>query len=329
MSTTTSSTAFCFSVRLVILLIFAVLVLAGCDGLLPAPAATQDPASQEEEMPPSVEAETEPDTNPTLEPTATAALLPTSEGSSSAAGDSLAGTSETGVDPPGEVAEVEFGTAAINILRPGQLSQLSSPFELRANLQTGDDLMVMITLYGEDGRVLHSKTQNAKPYEDTFYGNLITEIDFTLPIQAEAGRLELKVLDQFGRLKALNSVNLILLASPPSDRNYAPESTDRILLQLPFPAQTEISGSPLLVSGLVQTRSDHPLEIWLEDEQGNRVGAGAASVVGNTDSEYSQFIGEIDYQVSEKTPVLLIMAISDSRIRGYTYVKSVELNLYP
>ena len=75
-------------------------------------------------MPPSVEAETEPDTNPTLEPTATAALLPTSEGSSSAAGDSLAGTSETGVDPPGEVAAVEFGTAAINILRPGQLSQI-------------------------------------------------------------------------------------------------------------------------------------------------------------------------------------------------------------
>ncbi len=49
------------------------------------------------------------------------------------------------------------------------------------------------------------------PYDDPVNGNVITDLEFTIEGMNEVGRLELKAYDQFGRLRALNSVNLILL----------------------------------------------------------------------------------------------------------------------
>ena len=95
------------------------------------------------------------------------------------------------------------------------------------------------------------------PYDDPVNGNLITEIEFTLPGFVEAGRLEIKVEDKAERILALNSIELILLASSHTARNYTPESEARILLQLPAAGQ-EIAGDTVLVSGWVRHRLGQP-----------------------------------------------------------------------
>ena len=223
--------------------------------------------------------------------------------------------------------EIDFGTADLVIIRPGQLSRHTSPIRVIANLNTIAPLETEITLYGEDGRVLASKTLWSNPYSDPINGNLITDIEFSLPGMVETGRLEIKAFESTGRIWALNSVYQILLSSGITDRNYAPEDQDRILLQLPFPDQHQASSSPIFVSGLVRTNSDKPLTIWLIDEAGNVVGEGQAPVVLTPGSPYGQFVGEIPYQVEKLTRVWMTFGMQEGRIPGFTYIKTIEFTL--
>ncbi len=224
---------------------------------------------------------------------------------------------------------IEFGTADLAIIRPGQLSRHTSPIRVIANLNSILPLETEITLYGEDGRVLASKTLWSNPYSDPINGNLITDIEFSLPGMVETGRLEIKAFESTGRIWALNSVYQILLSSGITDRNYAPEDQDRILLQLPFPDQHQASSSPIFVSGFVRTSSDKPLTIWLIDEAGNIVGEGQASVVLTAGSPYGQFVGEIPYQVDKLTQVLMTFGLQEGRIPGYSYIKTIQFTLMP
>jgi hypothetical protein len=225
--------------------------------------------------------------------------------------------------------EIDFGTADLAIIRPGQLSRHTSPIRVIANLDTILPLETEITLYGEDGRVLASKTLWSNPYSDPINGNLITDIEFSLPGMVETGRLEIKAFESTGRIWALNSVYQILLSSGITDRNYAQENQDRILLQLPFPDQRQASSSPIFVSGLVRTDSDKPLTIQLVDEAGNVVGEGQAPVVLSPGSPYGQFVGEIPYHVDKLTQVLMTFGLQEGRIPGFTYIKTIPFTLIP
>ena len=225
--------------------------------------------------------------------------------------------------------QIDFGTADLAIVRPGQLSRHTSPIRIIANLNTFLSKETEITLYGEDGRVLASKRLWSKPYNDPINGNLITDIDFSIQVLAETGRLEVKVFDSSGRIWALNSVYLILLSGGITDRNYAPENQDRIQLQLPMPGQRQVDSSPLFISGMVRTQSDEPLTIWFIDENGTTVGEGQASVVLTPGSPYAQFVGEIPYQVSGPTNVLMTIGMQEGRIPGFTYLKTIEFTLLP
>lgn len=262
---------------------------------------------------------------PTLVPTNTPAmlLLPTSQNAPS---DENQEAIESTALPE---EEVDFGTAEIAIIRPGQLSRLASPIRAIVNLRPGPDRLVEITLYGEDGRILYNEADYAHPFDDPVNGNMIKDLPFSIEGLVETGRLEFKVYDSFGRLKALNSVYLILLSSGISDRNFTPETSDRIIMQLPFPDQLELHTSPIFISGLVRTTSETPLYVSLVDEQGETLGEGRASVVLTPDSDYGQFVGEIPYTVSEPTPALLTFGMKEGRIAGFTYIKTIQVTLYP
>ncbi|MBN2043832.1 MAG: hypothetical protein JW757_02330 [Anaerolineales bacterium] len=227
------------------------------------------------------------------------------------------------------------GTAEIAILRPGQYSRLVSPIRLIASFSNPEDALTFITLYGEDGRVLAERKFDILPYDDPVNGNVITDLEFSIEAMNEVGRLELKVVDQFGRLRALNSVNLILLADGPADRNYAPEDGERILPQIPFPGQTEIEGGKLFLSGLVrltptiQTGEPHPLNIHLVDQTGTIIAQGWAPVVVSSGSQVGQYVAEIEYQVTEPTPVLLAIGIIEGRFIDPAYVKTFSIILNP
>ncbi|MCB2178792.1 hypothetical protein KQH61_05210 [bacterium] len=301
---------------------FIFLLLGGCtalDAQIQADTGAQNASATPEE--PILPTEETP--APTLIPTNTPALLPTSQ--STSADETLAVIEET-AQPENAI---DFGTAELAIIRPGQLSRLVSPIRVIVNLKPGPDRLIEMTLYGEDGRILFNEADYAHPFDDPVNGNLIKDLEFSIDGLVETGRLEFKVYDEFGRMKALNSVYLILLSSGISDRNFAPETADRIVLQLPFPDQLEIHASPIFTSGLVRTASETPLFVSLVDEHGETLGEGRASVVLTPGSEYGQFVGEIPYTVSEPTSALLTFGMKEGRISGYTFIKTIEVILYP
>ncbi|MEJ2759629.1 MAG: hypothetical protein P8046_14205 [Anaerolineales bacterium] len=300
-------------------------LMAGCAPIGKVDSPVQNnPAATPDALP--AEAIPEPPAAAAAVPTSTPALLPTSADAT----DDTPISDQTGNTPADQSpAHVDFGNSEIAIIRPGQLSRHVSPIRLIVNLRPGPDRLVEITLYGEDGRIILHEEDYAHPFDDPLNGNLIKDLEFTIDGLAETGRLEMKVYDSFGRLKALNSVYLILLSSGITERNYAPETDERILLQLPFPDQLEIHSSPVFISGLVRTESENPLFVSLVDEHGETVGEGRASIVHPGSPEIGQFVGEIPYTVSQPTTVLLTFGLEEGRISGFTYVKTIEVTLYP
>jgi hypothetical protein len=237
-------------------------------------------------------------------------------------------------DQPGKNSTIP-GTAEIAILRPGQYSRLVSPIRLIASFSNPDDTNTFINLYGEDGRVLAERKFEILPYDDPVNGNVITDLEFTIEGLNEVGRLEFKVYDQFGRLRALNSVNLILLSSGDADRNYAPEDGERILQQIPFPGQIEFEGGSLLLSGLVRltpttdSSNPAPLVVHLVSEDGEIVAEGRAPVVLTVSDLLGQYVAEIPYQVDQPTSVLLTFSIIEGRLQTPAYVKTFPITLLP
>lgn len=227
------------------------------------------------------------------------------------------------------------GVSEIAILRPGQYSRLISPIRLIASFSNPEDTHAFITLYGEDGRTLAERKFEILPYDDPVNGNVITDLEFTIEGLNEVGRLEFKVYDTFGRLRALNSVNLILLSGETSDRNYAPEDGERLLQQIPFPGQTEIEGGTLFLSGLVrliptaESIPPEPLVVHLVDQSGGIVAEGRAPVILTGSDFIGQYVAEIPYQVGGPTPVLLTLSVLEGLMQDPAYVKTFPLTLLP
>jgi hypothetical protein len=262
----------------------------------------------------------------TVAPTATPATLPVRDTPTPAAEKNPA------ITPAAETPTIP-GIAEIAILRPGQLSRLASPLRVIASLSDPADSRVLVSLYGEDGRTLAERVFNVLPYNDPINGNVILDLEFSIESLAETGRLELKTFDQFGRLRALNSVTLILLSVGSNDRNYAPEQGERIQLQIPFPGQTEIESSPLLLSGLMRLTLEPdevmPLTVELIDETGATIAEGLAPVVLLPGEKVGQFVAQIEYQVDAATPVLLVLGVREGRLPGLVYLKTFPIILNP
>jgi hypothetical protein len=221
-----------------------------------------------------------------------------------------------------------FGESEILIKRPGSLSRLVSPFMVIAYVEPWPDRLVQVTLRGEDGRVLDEKKVKVMQFLGMDNGNMITELNFRVEGLSEVGRLEISITDEFGRVQAYNSVDLILLSMGETDRNYMPEVQERVIIQYPLDNYM-VQGSSLLVSGMVRTTTEQPLILTLIDEDGQLVGEGSASVVLAENGEFGLYIGEIPYQVDAPIWVRLAVTIPGKRIPGIEYIKTMEMVISP
>lgn len=221
-----------------------------------------------------------------------------------------------------------FQEADIKILKPGNYSFLTSPFRVSAFLEPDPNHLIDLRLVGEDGRTLLEKTVMAVPWEGQTTVNMVTLIEFEIPAYTELGRLEISVKDEFGRPKALNSIDVILLSEGETMRNYAEELTDEVAIHYPL-LNSMIQGDTLLVSGLVKTTSEKPLELQLIDETNTIIGETDAAVLIPEDSPYGLFSGEIKYSISKPTWVRLVIRVSGARIPGIAYIKTMQILLNP
>lgn len=217
--------------------------------------------------------------------------------------------------------------ADIQIRQPGPLSKVTSPFTVSGSIKPGSIGRVRIELLGEDGRLLVRKLINYRT--DVGRAGLSEEIDYEISAVAEAGRLQISTYDQFGRVEAFSSVELILLSIGEADLNPPGPLTEPIIVQEPRTNKL-IQGGKVFISGLARVSSDQPLLVELIASNGSIPGYRQAGVTVDPAGGYTPFTVEVPYQVSEPTWVrLTVKEMSSGRIQGLIELTSFEVLLSP
>jgi hypothetical protein len=233
----------------------------------------------------------------------------------------LAGTVTSTPAPP-------FPDAPAQIYRLGELSRLTSPIDVTTRLTAGNGKVVRIDLYGEDGRLLarHLRTFNTVPWEVAKLG---VSLEFEIHAAAEAGRLLVSVEDSFGRLIAVNSVNLILLSAGMSEIKPATALWQRLIIQEPVP-KTLIQGGKLLISGRALLNNPaQQLRVMLIGEDGRILGQRLAGVNVIIPGDYGTYLTDVPYQVSDITPALLVVYEEGEPVTDIAHLSSIPVILTP
>ncbi len=217
-------------------------------------------------------------------------------------------------------------TGAIQFLRPGPMSQESSPVFFYGYAVPGFRHKGMMELYGEDGSVLASELiQLNTDYHWAFFS---WSLEFTPRGAGELGRLSLSTKDEYGRLTAVGSIHLMLLTAGLDIITPADRLGERCTLSVPIPGKY-ISGGKVLVEGRMQSYNDQPLVLSLTARDGSILGSVVVPVPSGEAGRAFDFEAEIPYSVRVYTPVLLSVEQLDDKIPGILYLYSQELNLNP
>jgi hypothetical protein len=207
------------------------------------------------------------------------------------------------------------------------LSKVISPIRLESVVQAGDDGLVYLELFGEDGRIITSQKLS---YPKGKRYLVVERVPFEIPGVAETARLSLRVMDRFYRRVAISSVNLILLSVGREEINPAESLQSPYIVREPDPDET-ITGGLLNVEGLARPVNDKPIVIELIAENGQVVGSTQVRLPPPTgDLSHTPFQVSIPYQVDSETSVRLTFSQESSdRIPGTAALMSFNIVLKP
>jgi hypothetical protein len=219
--------------------------------------------------------------------------------------------------------------ATILLYNPGQGSKLTSPISFSASLQPGASGRVLIELQGEDGRVLYRKLIR---YITQDWVAISENVEFSISAAAEAGRLQISTEDEYGRIMALASVNVLLLSMGQDDLNPPADLLEPLIIREPL-LNTLIQGGKVVVTGLVRTSGEQPLLVELVNAAGTVVGYRQAAVIQPADpwvtQGYGTFRVEVPYSVDGPTWVRVDVSAFEDRLDGPTHLSSVVILLGP
>lgn len=318
-------------------------ILAACNGLQPAPQPSRLPVSATPVLETTPLLDNSSTTPPAVQPQplqqpSPSATLATSEDATLTPWPTTIFTITKGPSPTNSRTATPTATitntatppfAYVRLQRPGELSKVVSPFRMEAVVSPGEDGYIHVDLFGEDGRTI--------THQDLDFRNNIgrrfligPDIFFSIAGVAETSRLNLYVVDQFGRTKGLASVQLILLQLGSNELNPPLSLQEPYLIRQPKENNT-ISGGLLTLQGLARPVNDNLLKFELIDEQ-NKIIASAEQYVAQPggDLSHTPFTVNIPYSVSTTTPVrLIIRQESNTRIPGTIALTSLLLVLTP
>lgn len=224
------------------------------------------------------------------------------------------------------IPTVDPFAAAIQIFAPGPMSKVSSPIDLRMYIAPRAAGLIIIELFGEDGRLMARKVQRSENYSNQF-DKVLVELPFETNAAAELGRLQISTQDEYGMLQAVKSVHIMLLSVGDSIITNPEYLRESVALAEP-PLLHSITGGEVAVQGKMQVFNDLPVILELVDRQGQVRGSRMISV-GSPDGEYYAITTTLPYQVTQYTPVRLVIRQSDNRIPGPFYLYSQQLFLSP
>ena len=202
------------------------------------------------------------------------------------------------------VKEKNLPNSQIQILEPGDLSQLASPIKVQASVFPGDGNLVNVQLFGEDGRLISDQLMKMVLTESGWV-NLEKEIKFEISTAGESAMLVISTRDEFGRRIAQSTSQIFLMQIGKSDI----ESND--LLKQPFVVQspranTIVKGGVVHIAGYAHPFNSNPIIIELLTESGGVMESAIVKLPKITDGQnYAVFFADIPYQVDIRTPVRL------------------------
>lgn len=219
--------------------------------------------------------------------------------------------------------------AKMRITKPGPYSKLSSPIQMEALINSGDDGLVYVDLIGEDGRLMVSEVLDFRNYDaKNFY--ISPEIPFQINSAAELARLVVYTRDMFGQMISLASVDVLLMQMGGSD--LTPPEVELEPYRVDTPREgTLITGGTVSINGSARLVNNNPLIIELIDEKGVVVGSGEVQVSQPSDGiTHVPFRVDVPYTVTHRVRVrLAIHQESATRIPGVVWMTSTILFLEP
>ncbi len=273
----------------------------------------------------------------TATPSATASLTPTPTATIDVAAlsTSLALTAQAAqpFDPSAGTATFTPGPpvpeAPIQIYRLGEQSLVVSPIEVSAFIQADQARVARVELHGEDGRLLARYLRTSRVDGSGPLVRMGISLDFEISAAAEAGRLVFSLDDGFGRTIAVNSVDLTLLSLGSSQINPATALWQRLVIEEPQP-KALIVGGALFVSGRALSNNPNtPLRLRLVGEDGRILGQRLAGVQIVVPGDYGRFVAQVEYNVPEITPALLVIFEEGGPMSEIAHLSSVPVLLAP
>lgn len=221
----------------------------------------------------------------------------------------------------------------IQIISPGRLSRVLSPFRLHLYLipprnDRGEDMVYQISLYGENGRVIDRDTVTRTP-EESEDPHLILYIDFEISGQAESTRLEISSIDPYNRVTAAETTDIILLDEGDQEIKTILNLNADMIIQQPIPS-TLIQGDKLIVKGLTRIAPSDELLVECINRDGNQIG----SAVVEVDEEdlgdgYRSFEGEVPFEVGYSSWIRVQVIARDDKFSEILTLSSVEVLVSP
>ncbi len=247
-------------------------------------------------------------------PTATATLLPTETLIPDTPLPTLTPTPQPGFEA---FAQVRF-------LSPGPMSYVASPIQLQMLLVSGESQIVNVELLGEDGGLITSELEKVSRNLGGVYRNL--KFKFEIRGVSEQARVIVSTKDEFGRMQALNTLQVFLISSGPSLINEPGNIIyERALIQEPQD-EAEVSGGTVEIKGRYWPINEQPLFLDLIDERGKVLNTRVLTING---SDPQSFDTTIPYKVTEPTRVRLTLRQVDPFLKRDVYVYSQTLTLNP
>ncbi len=200
------------------------------------------------------------------------------------------------------VDDKNFPNALIQIISPGSMSQLASPFTVQASVVPGAGRLVSMQLFGEDGRLIHDQLLKLSTAESG-WSNLVEEIKFEIPSAGESAMLVVSTHDEFDRPITQAATQIFLMQIGKSDIN----SFDFILqpyIVKSFKDETVISGGVVHVTGFAHAYNSNPIIIELLTESGGVMETQIVKLPRGAEKlNYVPFTADIPYDVGITTPV--------------------------
>jgi len=217
-------------------------------------------------------------------------------------------------------------SAAIRINAPGPMSRVVSPIDLRAFIETRDAGPAQVELYGEDGQLLYRETLRSYSFNGQD-ARLALLVPFEVHAAGELGRLQVSALDANKRLTAVASVHLLLLSAGENQITPPGDLREPVLLDAPA-AGAQVSGGGVTLKGKMQPFNTLPVFIELVAPDGKILNSRVITLSA-PDGQYQDFETSLPYQVTGRTPALLVIRQSDERISGPFYLYSQPITLSP